>query len=414
MDAAERAVAEVRERAEREAAAIRAEAERECDSIRARAEGELAAVQQSTTRELAPLLSGGLLNRLHELQQRYAREGLLDEALAIRARVRQLRGDLLGVRSDPGNLTEYTAADTGRTALIEVVGRTDGSVWGTDVYTSDSRVPGDGPLVHCRRAQRDVWRAAGLVRVVILDGAEHTYAPVQSAQRRDHLRLRELPRRVPHRARMTHPDWPGFLAAIVAEPDDDTVRLVAADFLEENGDPDRAAFIRVQIALARLEVAGLGQSAEAGALRGKELALLAPPALAPRRWAAEDCPELVHGTQTRAGSLALRGFDAELLTWRRGFVEWVKCPVVEWLRVGVAVRARNPVRRVILSASERVDRDTWSAGLGALRGLAQVDLKYVVAVAGTRPPVAQASELIEWLRERLPGTRINTVGVFPV
>ena len=33
--------------------------------------------------------------------------GKLDEALAIRARVRQLRGDLLGVRTDPGNLTEF-------------------------------------------------------------------------------------------------------------------------------------------------------------------------------------------------------------------------------------------------------------------------------------------------------------------
>ena len=38
---------------------------------------------------------------------------------------------------------------------------------------------------------------------------------------------------------MEHPDWPAFLNAIVAEPDEDTPRLVAADFLEENGEPDR-------------------------------------------------------------------------------------------------------------------------------------------------------------------------------
>ena len=37
---------------------------------------------------------------------------------------------------------------------------------------------------------------------------------------------------------MDHPDWPAFIAAIVANPDDDTARLVAADFLEENGDAD--------------------------------------------------------------------------------------------------------------------------------------------------------------------------------
>ncbi|MDB5313612.1 MAG: hypothetical protein JWO38_7814 [Gemmataceae bacterium] len=40
-----------------------------------------------------------------------------------------------------------------------------------------------------------------------------------------------------------------FLAAIRANPDDDTPRLVYADWLEEHGDPDRAAFIRVQCEL---------------------------------------------------------------------------------------------------------------------------------------------------------------------
>ena len=38
-----------------------------------------------------------------------------------------------------------------------------------------------------------------------------------------------------------------FWAAIRANPDDDTVRLVYADWLEENGDEARAEFIRVQI-----------------------------------------------------------------------------------------------------------------------------------------------------------------------
>jgi hypothetical protein len=169
VDAAERAAAEVRDRAARETAAIREAADRECDAIRARAEIELAAVQQTATRELAPLVRG-LLDRLRELQQRYAREGLLDEALAIRARVRQLRGDLLGVRPDPGSLGEFSTADVGRAALFEVVGRADGSAWGTDVYTSDSRLA--TAAVHAG-AVREGER--GLVRVVIVDGTDHTY-----------------------------------------------------------------------------------------------------------------------------------------------------------------------------------------------------------------------------------------------
>jgi uncharacterized protein (TIGR02996 family) len=43
-----------------------------------------------------------------------------------------------------------------------------------------------------------------------------------------------------------------LLGAIRAEPDDDTVRLAYADWLDENGDPARADFVRVQCRLAAL------------------------------------------------------------------------------------------------------------------------------------------------------------------
>jgi uncharacterized protein (TIGR02996 family) len=42
-----------------------------------------------------------------------------------------------------------------------------------------------------------------------------------------------------------------LLAAVCEHPDDDTPRLVFADWLDEHGEPDRAEFIRVQIELAR-------------------------------------------------------------------------------------------------------------------------------------------------------------------
>jgi uncharacterized protein (TIGR02996 family) len=41
-------------------------------------------------------------------------------------------------------------------------------------------------------------------------------------------------------------DEAALLAAIIADPDDDTPRVVYADWLQENGDPDRAEFIRLQ------------------------------------------------------------------------------------------------------------------------------------------------------------------------
>lgn len=47
------------------------------------------------------------------------------------------------------------------------------------------------------------------------------------------------------------PDERALLAAIRAHPHDDTPRLVYADWLDEHERPERAEFIRVQIALAR-------------------------------------------------------------------------------------------------------------------------------------------------------------------
>jgi uncharacterized protein (TIGR02996 family) len=46
-------------------------------------------------------------------------------------------------------------------------------------------------------------------------------------------------------------DYDALLAAICAEPDEDTPRLALADWLEEEGQTERAAFIRAQIDLAR-------------------------------------------------------------------------------------------------------------------------------------------------------------------
>src|SRR5262245_35873201 len=44
-----------------------------------------------------------------------------------------------------------------------------------------------------------------------------------------------------------------LLRAVCAAPEDDAVRLVYADWLDDNGDPERAEFIRTQIELSLLE-----------------------------------------------------------------------------------------------------------------------------------------------------------------
>src|SRR4051812_48307025 len=42
-----------------------------------------------------------------------------------------------------------------------------------------------------------------------------------------------------------------LVAAIAANPDDDTPRLIFADWLQEHGEDDRAEFIRLECELAR-------------------------------------------------------------------------------------------------------------------------------------------------------------------
>ena len=52
---------------------------------------------------------------------------------------------------------------------------------------------------------------------------------------------------------MTHDD--AFLQAIIESPDDDSLRLIYADWLDDHGQAERAEFIRVQLGLGQLPVA---------------------------------------------------------------------------------------------------------------------------------------------------------------
>jgi hypothetical protein len=73
--------------------------------------------------------------KLKALQDRYTRAAKLDEALAVRSKVREV----LGIRPDPGGL-RATPGDIGRSFLYEVVGSAQGAIWGSGVYTTDSHL----------------------------------------------------------------------------------------------------------------------------------------------------------------------------------------------------------------------------------------------------------------------------------
>jgi hypothetical protein len=92
------------------------------------------AIREKADRETQPHLDKAIAE-LQALQDLYCQQKKLDEAVAIRDRIRQLRN----IQPDPGAL-HVSEADIGKTMLFEVTGTTSGAVWGTEVYTSDSNV----------------------------------------------------------------------------------------------------------------------------------------------------------------------------------------------------------------------------------------------------------------------------------
>lgn len=148
------------------------------------------------------------------------------------------------------------------------------------------------------------------------------------------------------------PEWELLLKAVVASPDDDLPRLVAADWLEEHGEPERAEFIRVQIERAK---------ADRPELAVREQALWNNPLLG-WQWAVEACPSLAgFAFDTTAGSSlrAMRVNGAERVQFRRGFPFRIACTADEWLRYGRGIVPRQPVRELALSRCDELDPARW-------------------------------------------------------
>lgn len=184
----------------------------------------------------------------------------------------------------------------------------------------------------------------------------------------------------------TATDGLGLLDAIKAAPGDDAPRLIYADWLEENGQEARAEFIRVQVALAKLETDSRQHEcttpgpqchdpacpmklwmADEGCLRRRERGLLdahfhewTPPLddegsgyLLPDRAAVR-----VRFNEAYADDLEM--------TFRRGFVGEARCTLDAWREHGPEIVAAHPVTRVELTDrgpadfSDTGDREPWS------------------------------------------------------
>lgn len=144
-------------------------------------------------------------------------------------------------------------------------------------------------------------------------------------------------------------EGPALLAAVLAHPDDDTPRLVYADWLQENGQLERAEFIRVQIELARRPNL---------ALQARESALLAAYG---ERWLAP--------LRTPDGPL----FGEAHGVFRRGFVEIIWMTAGRFLERADLLFTRIPVRELRVTRTSLEDF-TRLIGSDVLLRLATLDL----------------------------------------
>lgn len=123
------------------------------------------------------------------------------------------------------------------------------------------------------------------------------------------------------------PDNP-FLQALLAEPDDDTLRLAMADWLDENEQPGRAEFVRVQVELAR----GVSDRARRRELELRQRDLLVAH---DREW-----------TQPLADVMTLKPGAWGGWVFRRGFVEYFRLSPYTLVNYGSQLAKLTPVREL--------------------------------------------------------------------
>jgi uncharacterized protein (TIGR02996 family) len=122
-------------------------------------------------------------------------------------------------------------------------------------------------------------------------------------------------------------DRAALLRAVAAAPDDDTPRLVYADWLEEHGDPARGEFIRLQCRYADRLAAGPVPADEPDVVRAREL------------WEA-------HGDRWRAELGTVRGLHWH--AFRRGFPGVWAASATTLARMWKRVREKAPSELVYL------------------------------------------------------------------
>lgn len=158
----------------------------------------------------------------------------------------------------------------------------------------------------------------------------------------------------------TIPDY--FIRAILEAPDDDAPRLIYADWLDENGQGERAEFIRLQIQLANMKPWCPANPEKVG----RECPCTWHTLKRRERDALKACwtsdfrdlfsPAEVYGIEVSTCRMRWKGIDA---IPTRGFISAITCTADYWLSHADTITAQHPV--------EDVEMTTWPESRGPNR-----------------------------------------------
>ncbi len=160
-----------------------------------------------------------------------------------------------------------------------------------------------------------------------------------------------------------------FVAAMRERPDDDAPRLVYADFLEENGEDERAEFIRVQCEIEKTgtcEWIDLGDDCKLFNAKRSEYRLLMYCGTCARRktlteqasrifnrhlcrW--EDGRVMPHAAYRISQDYCSDNSDEPdtILLFRRGLISQVRCSLVKFIEHGPRIACEHPVTNWVIT-----------------------------------------------------------------
>lgn len=161
-------IAELIETFEAEIAAVRERYGQEVRRLQEAADREIELVRRKGE-ERVQVKAIALMDQLKPMQTAFLKDGKLDEALATRDAIKQLRALVVNAMPDPGNLLDFRDR-LDQELVFEVVGANQGPLWGSDPYTLDSSLA-------CAAVHAGALAVGqkGAVRVVIQDASDRDH-----------------------------------------------------------------------------------------------------------------------------------------------------------------------------------------------------------------------------------------------